>query len=115
MKGWVILALAAIGGYAVFQWFEQKRGRYVAVSGELSGTAGPFTTSTGGVTGIGDYYVSPIASGVPVFPDYAIANGHGDQVAAAYHSNSFSTINGGPVYTPAFGPTENQNGGLTIF
>lgn len=103
MKGIVVTVLAVIGGYAVWQWFQHKQG---TLSHGFSATlnAGPLSASAG----VGDYVVSPLASGVPSFNDAPIANGHGDQVAAAYHSNPMATIPGAPVYTPAFGPTTNQ-------
>jgi len=44
----------------------------------------------------------------------AIANGHGDQVWAAQHSNPDTTIPGQFQYTPAFGPNENQPTGSEV-
>ena len=107
MKPWVITVLAVIGGYAVFQWFTQQR----------SASAGTRATAGAGVqlgplgVAIGiQSNVDPITAGVPMFNQSAIANGHGDQVIAAYHSNPDATIPGGAIYVPAFGPNENQVG-----
>jgi hypothetical protein len=109
MKGWVITALALIGGYAVFQWFTTRRGALGSGMG-VTTQIGPLSASAG----VGDYVVSPLASGVPVFNDSAIANGHGDQVSAAWHTNPFATMSGSPVYEPAFGPQTNQPSGAEL-
>jgi hypothetical protein len=120
MKGWIVTLLAVLGGYVVIKHFLGRAQTATGLSGELSGTTvsnvnpvlGPTQTSGDVVaqqTGVGDFFVSPIASGVPVFNPAAIANGHGDQVAAAYHSNTLATLPGSMQYEPAFGPVTNQN------
>jgi hypothetical protein len=111
MKGWLTIGLALIGGYVVLQWFLGQRAAAgsAVVSGELSGTQNLAGTQTAQKTGVGDFFVSPIASGVPAFYNAAIENGHGDLVAAAYHVNTQSTIPGSSVYEPAFGPLQNQD------
>jgi hypothetical protein len=120
MRGWVVTLLALFGGYVIVKHFLFRTGNATSISGELSGTT---TTGVSPVlgqtqvpgqvvaqqTGVGDFFVSPIASGVPVFNPAAIANGHGDQVAAAYHTNTLATIPGSAQYEPAFGPMTNQN------
>lgn len=117
MKGWVILILAVVGGYVVLQWFTGQRNSPAGGSavnppgGGGTGAQLPLAATTG----VGDFFVSPLASGVPTFNDLQIANGHGDQVAAAYHSNSLSTLNGSAVYEPAFGPVTNQNGPGSVY
>lgn len=115
MKGWVILGLAALGGYVALKWFFGQR-----MSSQSGNANNPVQGGTGNgalaaATGVGDFYVSPLASGIPAFDQSAIANGHGDQVAAAAHANAFSTLNGSPTYEPAFGPMTNQNEGTTIY
>jgi hypothetical protein len=107
MKGWMITILAVVGGYAVFQWFTTRSGMLSGGRLGVSTQVGPLSAAVG----VGDYYVSPLASGVPVFNSDAIANGHGDQVAAAYHTNPFATTSGGVLYEPAFGPNTNQVNG----
>ena len=115
MKGWIVTALVLIGGYVVIKHFLFRRSQHTGLSGELSGTQTAAGTTAAQVTGVGDFFVSPIASGVPIFNNAAIANGHGDQVAAAYHNNVFATLPGSVVYEPAFGPVTNQNGSNTIY
>lgn len=126
MKGWIVSLLAVFGAFVVIRYFVGKTQSATSISGELSGNVvsnvnpvvGP-TQSQGAnvsqVTGLGDFFVSPIASGIPVFNAAAIANGHGDQVAAAYHTNTLSTLDGSMVYEPAFGPATNQNPTNTIY
>jgi hypothetical protein len=105
MKGWVIGILAVIGGYAVYQW----------VVGQRATPAGNRTAAAAGVTlgplgvavGI-QSNIDPTTAGVPTFNQLPIANGHGDQVWAAYHNNPYSSIPGQAQYSPAFGPNENQ-------
>lgn len=108
MKGFVIAVLVAVGGYSVFEWItgqgQHNRRQRTPANATLS--AGSVAAAFG--------MTSPetTVSGVPVFNESAVANGHGDQVAAALHSNRFATIPGTGHYQPAFGPTENQNGGV---
>ncbi len=103
MKTLLIGALAVVGGYSIWQWYEHRRH---TLSRGFTATlqVGPLSASAG----IGDYAVSPLASGVPTFNSDAIANGHGDQVAAAYHMNPQASMSGAVQYQPAFGPTVNQ-------
>ena len=103
MKGIIITALAIVGGYVVWEWFTHRR---AGLAHGFSATAsiGPLSASAG----IGDYVVSPLASGVPTFNSDPIANGHGDQVAAGVHNNPFATLPGASQYQPAFGPKTNQ-------
>jgi hypothetical protein len=107
MKGWIVTALLVIGGYAVYQWLTQQRG--VGAGARAAGTFNLNLGPLGVAAGINSN-VDPTASGVPTFNTLAVANGHGDQVAAAYHDNSDATIPGSFQYTPAFGPNENQVG-----
>ena len=109
MKGWVVTLLAIFGGYVVIKHFLFRTNTATGLSGELSGTQTLSGTQVAQNTGVGDFFVSPIASGVPIFNAAQIANGHGDQVAAAYHTNTMSTLPGNAVYEPAFGPQTNQN------
>lgn len=106
MKQWAVIALALVGGYAVFQWFTNRQSLLGGGQGGKSvpTNMGPLSAQAG----VGDYVVSPLSSGVPVFTGLAIANGHGDQVSAAYHVNPLSTLSGSPQYSPAFGPQANQ-------
>jgi len=105
MKGWMITLLAIVGGYAVLQWFTQQRGTPAGARATAGAGVqlGPFGIALGVQSN-----VDPITAGVPVFNQSPIANGHGDQVSAAYHSNPDSTSNGSFQYSPAFGPNENQ-------
>jgi hypothetical protein len=109
MKEWAITLLAVVGGYVVIRWFMHQQGLQPGqrASAGFTGASlniGPLST----MIGIQSNVSPSLTSGVPVFNDAAIANGHGDQVAAAYHSNTLSTIPGTTVYSPAFGPNENQ-------
>jgi hypothetical protein len=103
MKQWLILGLAAIGAYAVYQWYQKSQataqGHQVTPAGVLANTANATDIATGS-----------LVSGVPGFDTTPVANGHGDQIMAAYHTNAHSTIDGGPDYQPAFGPDENRGG-----
>lgn len=105
MKGWVITVLAVIGGYAVYQWITSQR--RMPAGNRAAAAAGVTLGPLGVYAGI-QSNIDPTTAGVPAFNTLPIANGHGDQVAAAYHSNPYSTINGQPQYSPAFGPNENQ-------
>ena len=100
LKGFLVVGLAAVGAYAVFDWWKRNPrsgGPSNPVASEVSGVAHSNTTDSGQMT-----------SGIPGFPTIPIANGHGDQVSAAYHTNQWATIPGGPNYVPAFGPNENR-------
>ena len=105
MKAWAITILAVVGGYAVFQWVTHQRGQS---GGKRASAAFNLNLGPLGVAAGINSNVDPTASGVPSFNQAPIANGHGDQVAAAYHQNPDSTINGAFQYTSAFGPNENQ-------
>jgi len=114
MKSWVITALLVIGAYATFKWVTANQASATA-NGARQGFGagvqlGPFSAAVGaGGTGA-------LVAGVPTYNDKAIANGHGDQIIAALHTNGTATIPGGQaVYTPAFGPDENQNGGANLW
>jgi hypothetical protein len=115
MKGWLVTALALFGGYIIVKHFLFRRAGAGGLSGELSGTQTLSGTQAAQQTGVGDFFVSPIASGVPVFNNAAIANGHGDQVAAALHTNTLATLPGSAVYEPAFGPVTNQDPTNSIY
>jgi len=100
VKGFMLIALAAVGVYAVLEWWQRNPasgGPSNPVASEVAGVAHSNITNSGQMT-----------SGVPGFNQAAIANGHGDQVSAAFHSNKWSTSNGTPNYTPAFGPSTNR-------
>lgn len=100
IKGFFILTLAAVGGYAVISWWQRNPRSYGPsnpVASEVAGVAKSNFSSSGQMT-----------SGVPSYNPAPIANGHGDQVSAALHTNRYATIPGGANYTPAFGPTTNQ-------
>jgi hypothetical protein len=106
VKQWAIMVSAVVAGFAVWKYFGQR----------LSNPAAQNAHNDPGAV------VSSIAprglySGVPTFDDTAVANGHGDQVAAAYQSNVMATVTpvSGGVYTPAFGPTENRNDGMEVW
>lgn len=113
MKGWIVTALLVIGAYATFKWVTANQTSNAANGASQSPSAGagvqlgPLSAAIG-IGGSGN-----LVAGVPTFNEKAIANGHGDQIIAAHHTNGNATIPGGQsVYTPAFGPEENQNGGL---
>jgi hypothetical protein len=105
MKGWAITILAVIGGYAVYQWITQQRG--MGAGNRAAASAGVSLGPLGVFAGI-QSNVDPTTAGVPTFDTTPIANGHGDQVAAAYHTNPDATMSGQLQYSPAFGPSENQ-------
>jgi hypothetical protein len=115
MKGWVITILAVLGGFVAIRWITNKAGQHTQLGTELSGTNPVAGTPVGQATGVGDFAIAPIVSGVPMFNTDAIANGHGDQVSAAYHANTLSTLPGQVMYEPAFGPATNQNPNNTIY
>jgi hypothetical protein len=102
IRNFFIVGLAAIGAYAVFQWWERNP--------RAAGPSNPVATEVGGVAHSNVTDSGQMTSGIPVFNARAIANGHGDQVSAAYHSNPTATLPGGPQYTPAFGPEANTGG-----
>jgi hypothetical protein len=97
VKGFFVAGLAAIGIYAIFEWYVRGKAATNPVATEVAGIAQSNVTASNQMT-----------SGIPTFNPTPIANGHGDQVSAAYHSNRFSTVNGSPNYEPAFGPSANQ-------
>lgn len=104
MKEFFLVALAAIGGYAVFQWYQKTNlspAGQVARNQNPGSTAAAITAAAIGVNG-------PLTSGVPSYCQIPVANGHGDLIAAAYHSNAMATLPGGPDYQPAFGPNANR-------
>lgn len=104
-KSAVVALLAAIGIYAVYQWYGKNP--------KSPGGPNPVASEVGGVVRNTNRTSSnQMTSGIPAFNSAAIANGHGDQVAAAQHSNRFSISNGSPNYEPAFGPSTNGGGGV---
>jgi hypothetical protein len=105
MKSWMITILAVVGGYAVYSWLTNQR--RMPAGNRLSAQAGVSLGKLGVAIGI-QSNVDPTTSGVPTFNTSAIANGHGDQVIAAQHSNPYSTLPGAFLYEPAFGPNTNQ-------
>lgn len=107
----MITVLAVIGGYAIYQWVTQQQG--MAQGARATAGAGVNLGPLGISLGI-QSNVAPISSGVPTFNTLPVANGHGDQVYAAYHSNPDATLPGSSQYTPAFGPNENQTGGSPV-
>ena len=102
MKQWILIAVVVVGGYAVYEWYQKNKNTPGSLAANLGGNPG----------GVSSPY-NDIA-GVPVFDSTGIPN-RPDQVAAALHSNDASTLNGSFDYTPAFGPTTNQTGGVPIF
>lgn len=113
MKEWAITLLAVVGGYVVIRWFMHQQSLQPGqrATAGISANLGPLSA----MVGIQSNVTPGLTAGVPVFNQDAIANGHGDQVAAAYHDNSMATLPGAVVYTPAFGPDENQNGGIPVW
>ena len=105
MKPWAITILVVVGGYVVLQWLMGQR---AMGAGQRASAAFNLNLGPLGVAAGINSNVDPTASGVPGFDTAPIANGHGDQVAAAYHSNPYSTVPGAFQYSPAFGPNENQ-------
>lgn len=110
MKEIVITMLAAVGVFAVYSWWSKQHYSGQGQADTNANAGNPVAAAATGVMGRG----SPLVSGIPSFNTSAYANGHGDQVAAAYHVNRHSTINGSPNYAPAFGPTENR-GDLSVW
>lgn len=106
MKQWAIMVTAVIAGVVIYKWWGQQRTNPAAQNAHNDPGA---IVSSIAPTGL--------YSGVPTFDDTAVANGHGDQVAAAYHDNELATVvpSGHGHYTPAFGPGENRNDGLETF
>ena len=106
MKNFFVIVLAGVGIYAILEWYRKNprsMGGPNPVASEVSGIALD-TNNTAS---------NEMTSGVPVFNAAPIANGHGDQIAAAYHSNRFATLPGGGDYEPAFGPHTNGGPGVT--
>lgn len=108
MKNWVITALVVIGAYATFKYVTANQAG-AAANGARQGFGagvqlGPFSAAVD-LGGSGN-----LVAGVPSYNETVIANGHGDQVVAARHTNAMATVPGGQaVYSPAFGPNENQS------
>ncbi len=100
IKGFLLVGLAAVGAYAVFDWWRRNP--------SSGGPANPVATEVAGVAHSNLTDSGQLTPGIPGFNDTAIANGHGDQVVAAYHTNPYATLPGGGVYTPAFGPLANR-------
>jgi hypothetical protein len=103
MKQVAITILAVVGAYAVFQWYQAGAN---SNTGRGSHNKGPWPPNI--QKGQGNWNVSSVTSGVPIYDTTPVEAGHGDQQAATKHSNPFSTVNGSSSYTPAFGPNENQ-------
>jgi hypothetical protein len=106
MKQWAIMVAAVVAGIAVYKWWGQQK-------------TGPAAQNAANDPNAVVSSIAPrgLYSGVPTFNDLAVANGHGDQVVAAYHDNELATIvpMGNGTYTPAFGPQENRNDGYETF
>jgi hypothetical protein len=100
MKQLLITALAAIGAYAVYEWYIKSPKSPGGKNVELAERSGVVKSNVS--------HSGQLVSGIPEFDSTPIANGHGDQVAAAYPSNNLSTSNGSPNYEPAFGPKTNR-------
>ena len=111
----MITILAVVGGFVAIKWIANRAGQHTGLGTELTGTNPVAGTPVGQATGVGDLTLAPIVSGVPMFNNSAIANGHGDQVSAAYHANTLSTLPGQVMYEPAFGPATNQNPNNTVY
>src|SRR5271167_2637527 len=107
MKPWMITVLAVIGGYAIYSWFMHQRSQPAGV--RAAAGAGVSLGPLGVQFGI-QSNIDPTTAGVPTFNESAIANGHGDQVIAAMHTNPDATLPGTFMYEPAFGPNTNQMG-----
>jgi hypothetical protein len=97
---------AVIAGIIVYKWWGQVRTNPAAQN--AANDPGAIVSSIA---------PSGLYSGVPTFDDTAVANGHGDQVVAAYHDNELATVvpTGSGIYQPAFGPQENRMGGYETF
>ena len=106
MKQWAIMVSAVIVGFVIYKWWGQARANPAAQNAHND--PGAIVSS-----------ISPqgLYSGVPTFDDTAVANGHGDQVVAAFHDNVLATVvpDGMGIYQPAFGPQENRMGGFETF
>lgn len=100
MKHFIMVALAAVGAYAVFEWYTKNPGSFGGSNVELAERKGVVSSNFSAS--------DQLVSGVPSFNDAPIANGHGDQVVAAWHTNNDATLPGGPNYEPAFGPKTNR-------
>ncbi len=100
IKGFFVVGLAAIGAWAIFDWWKRNP--------SSGGPSNPVATEVAGIAHSNFTDSGQLTSGVPAFNSAPIANGHGDQVIAAYHTNRFATAPGGPVYSPAFGPNANR-------
>jgi hypothetical protein len=106
MKNFFVIILAGVGVYAILEWYRN--------SPHSPGGKNPVVQEVSGIAPDTNYTASnEMTSGVPVFNDAPVANGHGDQVAAAYHANRFATLPGSAQYEPAFGPHTNGGGGVT--
>jgi hypothetical protein len=105
LKGFAITALAAIGVFALFEWWSKNQ--------RSPGGPNPVAQEQSGVIDTNFSSGNQMTSGVPEFNSAAIANGHGDQVSAARHSNRYSMLNGSSNYEPAFGPSTNGGSGVT--
>lgn len=109
MKQWFMLGLAAIGAYAVYQWWTKTQ---ASASGQNAHNAPDAANASilSYAGGQGDLATGPLQAGVPAFNGAPVANGHGDQIMAAYHTNAHATLPGESNYQPAFGPDENRGG-----
>lgn len=115
MKEMVIVVFAAIGGFAVYRYFERQRHSawFNNAQNAPGGNYGFMPWATGG----GDLYGqgAMMPAGIPVFNQTPAVN-KPDQIVAFQKSNSMATIpQTGSQYVPAFGPQENRNGGLEPF
>jgi hypothetical protein len=105
VKQGFIALLAAVGIYSIYEWYTTNK--------RSPGGPNPVASEVGGKVRDTNFTSSnQMTSGVPGFNTVAIANGHGDQVAASQHSNRYSIANGSPNYEPAFGPSTNGGGGV---
>lgn len=100
MKQFFLVGLAAIGGYALFEWWKNNPRSW--------GGPNPVASEVAGVSQTNFSDSGQLTSGVPTFDQTPIANGHGDQIVAAYHDNPLATLPGGANYEPAFGPRTNR-------
>jgi len=104
MKQWVILGLAAIGAYAIYQWYQARNATATAGMNAQPGPQNPLDMS---VVYPNMYIDNGLVSGVPVFSNASpVEAGHGDQSAAAVYDNPLSTMTGG--YAIPFGPNVNR-------
>ena len=101
MKGFFVTLLAAVGAYAIWEWYSKNPRSH--------GGPNPVAQEVTGVTtGVAEPF-GQLSSGIPIYNAAPIANGHGDQVSAALPSNRYSHKNGRSNYVPAFGPQEMQS------